>query len=284
LAGAAIWRFPLKGEEPAGGNVQREAGVVRPEVTHDGLERAASELIGAAAERGLVFRAIGGIGVRHCLRRTKAAYDRQRPVPGDIDLLTSPAPAEPIRRVFVSLGYVPDERVIAWHGKKRHVYFHLGSPNSGPDFRVDVFIGVPPLCHRVDLTRSLETPDMSLAPTDLLLLKLQIVRFTEKDLVDTGFLLWEHATERSKLIDFDRVSRHLRDDWGFYFTASQNLDRLLQSVREGLWEEGASSAILATAEELRRAIEAAPKTLRWKLRARVGSKIRWYEEVEEIER
>jgi hypothetical protein len=32
------------------------------------------------------------------------------------------------------------------------------------------------------------------------------------------------------------------------------------------------------------AIEQAPKTQRWKLRARVGSRVKWYEDVEEVSR
>jgi hypothetical protein len=36
--------------------------------------------------------------------------------------------------------------------------------------------------------------------------------------------------------------------------------------------------------ELRDVIERAPKTQRWKLRARVGNRVKWYEEVEEVNR
>ncbi len=38
---------------------------------------------------------------------------------------------------------------------------------------------------------------------------------------------------------------------------------------------------LATIKE---AMEEAPKTLAWKMRARVGKKVRWYAEVEEVQR
>jgi hypothetical protein len=32
------------------------------------------------------------------------------------------------------------------------------------------------------------------------------------------------------------------------------------------------------------AMEAAPKSLAWKMRAKVGTRVRWYEEVEEVQR
>jgi hypothetical protein len=35
-------------------------------------------------------------------------------------------------------------------------------------------------------------------------------------------------------------------------------------------------------ESLLSRIEAAPKSRRWKLRARIGDKVRWYEEPEEV--
>jgi hypothetical protein len=35
---------------------------------------------------------------------------------------------------------------------------------------------------------------------------------------------------------------------------------------------------------MRDGIEAAPKSMRWKLRARVGPRARWYEDVREIDR
>jgi hypothetical protein len=31
-------------------------------------------------------------------------------------------------------------------------------------------------------------------------------------------------------------------------------------------------------------MEAAPKSLAWKMRAKVGTRVRWYEEVEEVQR
>jgi hypothetical protein len=38
----------------------------------------------------------------------------------------------------------------------------------------------------------------------------------------------------------------------------------------------------AQVEALQEAIEAAPKSTRWKLRARVGERVPWYEQPEEV--
>jgi hypothetical protein len=35
---------------------------------------------------------------------------------------------------------------------------------------------------------------------------------------------------------------------------------------------------------IQKAMDDAPKTMGWKMRARVGTRVRWYEEVEEVQR
>jgi hypothetical protein len=35
-------------------------------------------------------------------------------------------------------------------------------------------------------------------------------------------------------------------------------------------------------DDLRRGIDEAPKTVKWKLRARVGERVKWYDEPEEV--
>ena len=42
--------------------------------------------------------------------------------------------------------------------------------------------------------------------------------------------------------------------------------------------------ILSRISQIRDAIEAAPKPLAWQLRDKVGTRLRWYEEVEEVDR
>ena len=42
--------------------------------------------------------------------------------------------------------------------------------------------------------------------------------------------------------------------------------------------------IKARLATLQAAMDAAPKTLGWRLRARVGKRVPWYEEVEEVQR
>ena len=99
-------------------------------------------------------------------------------------------------------------------------------------------------------------------------------------------------------LDDGRVLGLMGRDWGLCYTALANLavaGELL--ARWSLPGEGATPAtagmtpaacgVAAVAavrvDELRRRIEEAPKTLRWKARASVGARVRWYEEVGDAE-
>lgn len=73
------------------------------------------------------------------------------------------------------------------------------------------------------------------------------------------------------------------DDWGWWRTVTMNLDRIAAllgdrarpTIAGGRLDPDAQLATLA------RAAEEAPKTRRWKRRARIGERRRWYEQPEE---
>jgi hypothetical protein len=98
-------------------------------------------------------------------------------------------------------------------------------------------------------------------------------------------LLREHAVGNTDkdTINLDRVSRILADDWGFYHTVSTNLKKLHEYAGEcpGLSGDDRKT-IREKITTISDAIEKEPKTLKWKMRARVGEKKRWYGLPEEV--
>jgi hypothetical protein len=265
--------------------VQRpEWAQVQP--THRTLEEEGRYLVSAAATSGLAARTVGGVAVFHRLSaEARADYERVRTCPHDIDLLVRPKTSAQVKELFISLGYVPDERLIAWQGESRHRYFHLDEEGH-PKVEVDVFLGKPPLCHEIDFMDRLDMPGPAMSATDLVLQKLQIHNTTEKDLIDVGFLLGEFEVVPSgdglEVISADRIADLLAKDWGFYYDATTNLDRLREVADGGPLPEGTGARALAHAATLRTAIEDAPKGRRWKMRAKVGTRSQWYEDVEEV--
>jgi hypothetical protein len=78
-----------------------------------------------------------------------------------------------------------------------------------------------------------------------------------------------------------RLRSVLGSDWGFCHTAERNLGKLAD-----LWGESPlpDARIDAGAQiaAIKRAVEEAPKTLAWRVRSRVGERVRWYETPEEV--
>jgi hypothetical protein len=77
----------------------------------------------------------------------------------------------------------------------------------------------------------------------------------------------------------------LGKDWGFWRTFTANF-RLLDEklgVYQNLSDDD-RQVVHFRIKELQDRIDAAPKSLAWKARAQIGDRVKWYKEVEELER
>jgi hypothetical protein len=124
---------------------------------------------------------------------------------------------------------------------------------------------------------------------DLLLSKLQIFELNEKDADDCLRLLVSFELVGGgdpSALDL-RIFRELvADDWGWWRTVTLNLERiraLAQSGGERAALAGGRFDPGAQLDVLEEAAESVPKCRRWRLRARVGERKRWYEVPDECE-
>jgi hypothetical protein len=85
-------------------------------------------------------------------------------------------------------------------------------------------------------------------------------------------------------IDADRFASVLGADWGWWRTVTGNLDRLpaLLAERPQLAQPGMPFSPVEQAATLRQLAETMPKSMKWKMRASIGDKVRWYELPEEV--
>ncbi len=85
-------------------------------------------------------------------------------------------------------------------------------------------------------------------------------------------------------IDADRFAAVLGADWGWWRTVTGNLDRLpaLLAERPQLAQPGMPFDPVEQSVRLRQLAETAPKSMKWKMRAGLGDKVRWYELPEEV--
>lgn len=221
------------------------------------------------------MRLLGGIAVRYL-----AASASRPPLAReyhDYDVVVSSRDGAGAARVFRALGYGEDPHFNALHGARRMIF------SSERGFEVDVLVGTFQMCHQLQLGSDLPDTGLTVRPADLLLTKLQIVQIEEKDLRDSVAILHDvhFGDTPSTELDPERFVRPLASDWGFYHTVELNLGKVSSYVATALAPEmghAVSSAVAA----LRDAMEAASKTLKWKMRARVGDKVTWYELPEEV--
>ncbi len=246
-------------------------------------------LAALAQERGIVLRLLGGVAIRmHCENQADFARRLGRLVTDapfraeqeftDLDFAAYRRQRPQLPGFFAELGYIKRKTTLSTAASERHIYFH-------PDgwFQVDVFFDKLMFNHDIPLKDRLGLDFPTITPTDLLLEKLQIVEFSEKDLKDTWLLLRAHplAPAEADAIDPNYLARLLSRDWGFWYTVVVNLNR----CRELAWgsellNEADRADIIAKVEELLRRLEAEPKSLGWKLRAGVGPRVCWYRPVE----
>jgi hypothetical protein len=244
---------------------------------------AAEELYARAAAAEIRLRFIGSIAVwvscpRH--RHLLAALGR-RPV-RDIDVVAYSRDEGPVKRLFQVQGYFLDPAIVHSEefGIKRLIFL-----NPGGRCKVDVFLDQLIMAHTVDLRNRLELASPTVPPVDLLLSKLQIHAVTENDLIDLAVLLAEHDLGPGHAIDLDHLVRIMARDWGFHRTTTDNL-RLLSTAldRFEALPSASTDVVRARIARIQQAIQDVPKTRRWRLRSRVGTRIRWYEVVDEVDR
>jgi hypothetical protein len=251
----------------------------------------ALRIIGLAETRGLLVRLMGGLAFHAQAPTWTARIDREG---RDIDLATRSRDRTALSELLVGEGYTPDRQYNALYGHKQ-LYF-VDESKGRP---VDVLVDRLEMCHRFEFRDRLAASQPTLPLAELLLTKLQIVKINRKDLLDALILLASHplaatsdgsgeGADAAAAINASRIVGLTSADWGWWRTVTSNIERLRTYVESELgpndldtgaplpFDPGAQLAALADA------IETAPKSTKWRLRARVGDRLAWYEEPEEV--
>lgn len=243
----------------------------------------AAELLRVSAERSVTVRLTGSLAIRaHCPAHAPLLPALGRRPYRDIDLIGYWKDRRQVAALFEERGYELDPvvRQAQEFGVKRFVY---EQPDS--HLKADVFFDELVMAHTIPFQGRLELAGPAITVTDLLLTKLQIHEFTDNDLIDCLVLLAEHEAGAGAAIDTGYIAEIMRRDWGFCHTTELNLARIGGALPGfTALPEAAARAIQRNIAGVLDAIERAPKTQKWKLRARVGERARWYEHVEEVNR
>jgi hypothetical protein len=215
-------------------------------------------------------RAVGGLAVH--LRCPSAGRPPLARDYKDLDLAAAHSAVRPLTQALEELGYEADREFNALHGRERLLFWDAVNGRQ-----LDVFVNRMVLCHTLELSDRVALEPRTLPLADLLLAKLQVVELNERDLKDATALLADHALGPDG-VDPERVTEVLAADWGWWRTATETLER----VAAYAGDLDGFGAVSERVEALGERIEAAPKSRRWRMRAKIGERKRWYELPEEI--
>jgi hypothetical protein len=230
----------------------------------------------------IILRLIGALAFRTHCPQYGYLQDALKREFTDIDFASYPRYSRGIRNMLTELGYLEDKQVTQLFGDRR-MLFH------DPVFErhIDIFYNVLDFCHPISLTGRLEVEPLTLPLAELVLEKMQIVQINEKDQIDTIMLLREHPMGDSdqETINAGLIAQTLANNWGFWRTVTGNLSLLEEALlRYHQLSEEDRNVVSKRIHELQDRIEKAPKSLMWKTRSRIGERVKWYKDVEELHR
>ena len=228
---------------------------------------------------GIPVRLLGGLGIR--LVAAGAYPPELAREYNDIDLVTDSRHGRQLAQSLAEQGYEPNQMFNRMHGARRLLFYD--EPNKR---QLDVFVGTFEMCHTLPIAERLDVVPLTLPAADLLMTKLQIVRLNEKVpqrrlRAAPGPGSW---FERRRSHQRDLGGAPVRARLGLYRTLQLNLEKLREGLGDAPVSDGERDLITQRLAAIERAMEDEPKGSKWKLRARVGDKLRWYEDPEEVER
>lgn len=249
-----------------------------PEVFTGEAKRLADE----AAAEGLTLRIMGGMAIHLHSLEYKDLWQRLgrlgKKVFTDIDFVAYGKHRVKMLKFFEKQGYEINQRLLYHYGKTRQIYYGPKIP------MVEIFYDKLSMNHVIDYSGRLEKDFPTLPAAELLLQKLQMVHMNEKDIKDAIILLRSHEVGPGdeNMINEEVLGKTLSADWGFYHTSTENLAKIKNSLAG--YDVLADEDRAVVSERVDRIVvylENAPKTLKWKMRARVGTKTKWYNEVDD---
>jgi hypothetical protein len=236
-------------------------------------------VINAAREQNILLRVVGGLAVRVHSVNPQRFIAREY---ADIDFVVEKIEYNKLALFFNSVGYIPNKQFNLLNGTRRQIYFDRSS-----DRHIDVFVGDFEMCHKIPLKDRLHLDPITIPLAELLLSKTQIVELNRKDAFDIINLIFNNEVgSDDRKINLGRIAELCVSDWGLYKTNSINLERVENIVKNedlSLSDEE-RQLLLGRIHQIQHVLDEIEKPLAWQLRDRVGTRVRWYIEVEEVDR
>ena len=247
---------------------------ILPDIHHE-----MNRLISAAQEKSILLRLLGGLAVKIHNKADHPTFHREY---GDLDFVVAGKQRREFEAFMPVAGYSPHKQFNLLNGANRQIYYH-----NGTEMKIDIFVGSFQMCHKIPLEDRLHIHPVTIPLAELLLTKAQIAELNRKDGLDiASLLLYNETGNDDSKINLAQIAKLCAADWGLYKTTSINLKRVEEIVgQEDVQLEDSERRLIADRiAEIQQTFESMPKSLAWQMRDKVGTRVKWYEEVEEVAR
>lgn len=240
-----------------------------------GSPEEAQRIVRVAEDNHVTLRLIGGLAIRFHCHGPHSTHLREY---HDIDVFGFGKERKGIYSVFQKLGYSPNEEYNLLYGDTRLQFIHREDRKS-----VEVFLDKFRMGHTLDFRQRLKLDDLTIPITDLLLTKLQVVQFAEKDAKDIVAVLEDHElghNDDRETLNLDYIVQLCSRDWGLYKTIMNNIATINDMTGQEASGLTAGKELVERLNAIRNALMTGKKKVRWILRSLIGERVRWYGEVE----
>jgi hypothetical protein len=253
---------------------------VQDESERKKFEAELQRIVESSTQACIILRVIGSLAFQmHCPKYgyLQAAMGRAYT---DIDFAGYRSQAKEVRVLMAGLGYSENQEVFIVSEGDRAIF-----ENTNTGLHVDVFYDKLDFCHVISWNGRLEVDAPTIPLSEMLLEKMQIVKINEKDVVDTIMLLLEHplGNKDKEIINIARIAELCAKDWGLWRTTTMNLEKVKQLAQSYTQlSDQEKEQVAAQVDAGLKRIENEPKNMAWRLRDRVGDRVKWYKDVDEV--
>ena len=244
------------------------------------FENELKAILKASDDANILLRVIGSLAFQmHCPQfgYLQAAMGRAFT---DIDFAAYRRQSKQVSELMAKMGYMENREVYIASEGERAIF---DKPGAG--LHVDIFYEKLDFCHAIYWKDRLEVDSPTIPLTELLLEKMQIVQINEKDIIDTIMLLLEHPLGEidQETINIKLAVQLCANEWGLWRTTTMNLEKVNQLAQHYTQLTTAQKEKVTTqVSEIIARLNNEPKSLAWRIRARVGDRVKWYKEVDEV--
>ncbi len=232
----------------------------------------AKNVVDEAKNLDITSRLYGGCAVWLNNYEFKNLLSQKGRVLKDIDLFSYSTEKERLKNLLIKIGYEP-----AVQSPVSSFYMNVFYKN---DLKLEVVYDSLRYCHDIEINKYDFRDQYTLNLSDLLLSKLQIVQLSETDIYDLWVLLFRlfKMEKQEQKKEIQSLISVLSINWEFYYTVKMNINKLMDKKSSEIF-------IIKYAEmnyflkNLENEIEQCTKSLAWKLRSIVGTKLKWYKEI-----